>query len=115
MASSLRIRRGGRSADEQEQAELPAVREVQQRPGNAPVRRRRAKVGKRGNPSYTQVSALVMKDLKAQVDLARAQASVVTGRKVEFSEVVNMLLAHFAIEGVTLEELEESLREYQEG
>jgi hypothetical protein len=38
-----------------------------------------------------------------------------TGRNVEFSEVVNMLLAHFAIEGVTLEELEDSLRQFQEG
>lgn len=115
MARSLQTRRGGRSADEHERAEVPEGREGQPRPGNAPVRRRRAKVGKRGNPSYTQVSALVMKDVKAQVEVARAQASVAAGRKVEFGEVVNMLLAHFAIEGVTLEELEESLREFQEG
>jgi hypothetical protein len=72
-------------------------------------------VGKRVNPAYTQVSALVMKDVKGQVDLARAQARMATGRNVEFSEVVNMLLAHFAIEGVTLEELEDSLRQFQEG
>lgn len=109
MARSLQTRRGGRTSGDQERPE------AQERPGAAPARRRRAKAGKRGNPSYTQVSALVMKDVKAQFEVARAQASADAGKKVEFGEVVNMLLAHFAIEGVTLEELEESLREFQQG
>ncbi len=109
MARSLQTRRGGRSADAAERAD------AQERQPDAPARRRRGKAGKRGNPSYTQVSALVMKDVKAQLEVARAQASVAAGRKVEFGELVNMLLAHFAIEEVTLEELEESLREFQQG
>ncbi len=115
MARSLQTRRGGPSANGNERAEVPQGRQGQSRPGGAPVRRKSAKVGKRVNPAYTQVSALVMKDVKGQVDLARAQARMATGRNVEFSEVVNMLLAHFAIEGVTLEELEDSLRQFQEG
>jgi hypothetical protein len=114
MARSLKTRRGGRSTDSGERIEVPEDRDSQRRSGNAPARRRRAKVGKRDNPSYTQISALVMKDVKAQVDLARVQASVTTGRKIEFGEIVNMLLAHYAIDGVSLEELEESLREFQD-
>lgn len=114
IARSLRTRSGGRSADSDERVEVQEERGGQRRPGNAQARRRRAKVGKRVNPSYTQISALIMKDVKAQVDVARAQASVTAGRKVEFGEVVNMLLAHYAIDGVSLEELEESLREFQE-
>lgn len=115
MARSLRTRQGARSADAPEQAAVPETREGQTRSASASVRRRRGKAGKRGNPSYTQVSALVMKDVKAQVEVARAQASMAAGRKVEFGEVVNMLLAHYAIGEVTLDELEESLRDFQEG
>jgi hypothetical protein len=77
-------------------------------------RRRRNKVGKRSNPDYTQVSALVMKDVRARFAVAQAQASVEIGRKLEFGELVNLLMAHFAVEQVTLEELEESLGELLE-
>ncbi len=77
-------------------------------------RRRRNKVGKRSNPDYTQVSALVMKDVRARFAVAQAQASVETGRKLEFGELVNLLMAHFAVEQVTVEELEESLGELLE-
>lgn len=56
-----------------------------------------------------------MEEVKARFEVAGAQASAASGRKVKFGEVVDALLAHFAIEGVTLEELEESLREFQRG
>jgi hypothetical protein len=77
--------------------------------------RKRAKTGKRSNPSYTQVSALVMKDVNGRFAVAQAQASVEEGRKVERGELINMLMAHFAVGAVTVEELEESLEEIRQG
>ena len=74
-------------------------------------RRNRQKTGKRSNPSYTQVSALVMKDVKARFAVAQAQASLDEGRDLEFGELVNMLMAHFAVGGVDVEELRASLGE----
>jgi hypothetical protein len=74
-------------------------------------RRNRQKTGKRSNPSYTQVSALVMKDVKARFAVAQAQASLEEGRDLEFGELVNMLMAHFAAGGVDIEELRASLGE----
>jgi hypothetical protein len=74
-------------------------------------RRNRQKTGKRSNPSYTQVSALVMKDVKARFAVAQAQASLEEGKDLEFGELVNMLMAHFAAGGVDLEELRASLGE----
>ncbi len=74
-------------------------------------RRNRQKTGKRSNPSYTQVSALVMKDVKARFAVAQAQASLDQGRELEFGELVNLLMAHFAAGGVDVEELRASLGE----
>lgn len=70
-----------------------------------------SKPGKRKDPAYTQVSALVLKDVKARFSVAHAQASLQEKRAVEFGELVNMLMAHFAVGNVSVEELEESLEE----
>lgn len=98
-----RARPGGRPSRKEEVA-----------PAQPKRRRRRNKVGKRSNPDYTQVSALVMKDVRARFAVAQAQAGVESGRKLEFGELVNLLMAHFAVEQVKVEELEESLRELLE-
>jgi phosphatidylserine decarboxylase len=74
-------------------------------------RNSRPKTGKRSNPSYTQVSALVMRDVKARFAVAQAQASLEEGRDLEFGELVNMLMAHFAAGGVDVKELRASLGE----
>ena len=46
-----------------------------------------------------------MKDVKARFAVAQAQASLEEGRDLEFGELVNMLMAHFAAGGVDIEEL----------
>lgn len=56
-----------------------------------------------------------MKDVKARFAVAQAQASFEEERNLEFGELVNMLMAHFAVGGVTVEELTESLDEFLEG
>jgi len=81
----------------------------------ATPRRRRAKTGKRSNPSYTQVSALVMKDVKARFAVAQAQAGLDEGRDLEFGELINLLMAHFAAGNVEVDELRASLGEVLEG
>lgn len=80
-------------------------------PGAKQRRKKRKKTGKRSNEAYTQVSALVMKDVKARFAVAQAQASLEEGRRLEFGELVNLLMAHFALGGVDLEELRDSLEE----
>lgn len=95
--------RGGRRSE-------PAGARAQEPPEGARTPRRKGKkVGKRSDPSYTQVSALVMRDVKARFALAQAQASLDEGRDLEFGELVNMLMAHFAAGDVGVEELRASL------
>jgi hypothetical protein len=74
-------------------------------------RKAREKTGKRSNPSYTQVSALVMKDVKARFAVAQAQASLEEGRELEFGELVNLLMAHFAMGKADVNALRASLGE----
>lgn len=108
IADAFRSRGSGANKQRDQRAASP------ERGGGTP-RRARRKAGKRSNPDYVQVSALITKDVKAQVAVARAQAAVETGRNIEFGELVNLLLAHFAVGDVSVEELEDSLRELRAG
>jgi hypothetical protein len=96
---------GGGSGKERDQRPATPKR------GGGTLRRARRKTGKRSNPDYVQVSALITKDVRAQFAVARAQAAVESGRNIEFGELVNLLLAHFAVGAVNIEELEESFHE----
>ncbi|MDP9481292.1 MAG: hypothetical protein M3R38_37450 [Actinomycetota bacterium] len=105
IAGAFRNReRGGRRSAA---AEAPGERA----PAAPKQRRKRKKTGKRSDPSYTQVSALVMKDVKARFAVAQAQAGLEEGRVLEFGELVNLLMAHFAMGEVSVEELRDSLGE----
>jgi hypothetical protein len=50
-----------------------------------------------------------MKDVKARFAVAQAQVSLEEGRDLEFGELVNLLMAHFAAGHVDLEDLRASL------
>ncbi len=108
IADAFRSRRSGEEAREQRSAAPEGGR-------GAPRRGRRGKAGKRSNPDYVQVSALVTKDVRAQFAVAQAQAAAEAGRKIEFGELVNLLMAHFAVGAVSVEDLEESVRELRYG
>ena len=77
-------------------------------------KKKTGKPGKRKDPSYTQVSALVQKNVKAHFSVAHSQASLEEKRDIEFGELVNMLMAHFAVREVTVKELQRSLEELLE-
>lgn len=80
-------------------------------PEQTSQRRRRKKTGKRSSPDYVQVSALVMKEVRARFAVSQAQASAELGRKVEFGELVNLFMAHYARGEVSVAEMQESLEE----
>lgn len=106
IAGAFRNReRGSRRPDATEAPDERAPAGAKQR------RKKRKKTGKRSDPSYTQVSALVMKDVKARFAVAQAQAGLEEGRVLEFGELVNLLMAHFAMGEVSVEELRDSLGE----
>lgn len=63
-------------------------------------RRRRAKTGKRSDPeNYTQVSAWVKREIKADFDVARAQEAAQRGRAREQAEVIESLMRFYVEEG----------------
>ena len=84
---------------------------MERAPAAPKQRRKRKKTGKRSDPSYTQVSALVRKDVKARFAVAHAQASLEEDRDLEFGELVNLLMSHFAVGKVSVQELRASLGE----
>lgn len=62
-------------------------------------RRRRQKSGRRSSPNHTQVSAWVSKQVRANFDVAQAQEGLRSGKRREFSEIMEALMDFYAREG----------------
>lgn len=62
-------------------------------------RRRRQKTGRRSSPEHTQVSAWVSKQVRANFDVAQAREGLESGKRREFSEIMESLMDFYAREG----------------